>query len=98
MTLAQEDTLRGADTLQGALDDAPDDLAAAATAARTAARQLARTTSAQRRAALEAMAVSLEESVAAVLAANEADVARAQANGVSTSTVDRLKLTAERIA
>lgn len=66
-------------------------------AARDASRQLARVDTAQKNRALEAIAAALDASRAALIAANERDVANAQANGLQAAMVDRLALTAARI-
>jgi glutamate-5-semialdehyde dehydrogenase len=66
--------------------------------ARTAALTLSSATRATKDAALLAMADSLAKSETAILEANERDVARAEANGTSAALIDRLRLTADRIA
>jgi glutamate-5-semialdehyde dehydrogenase len=55
-------------------------------------------TRATKDAALLAMADALAKSETAILEANERDVARAEANGTSAALIDRLRLTADRIA
>ncbi|SDU83186.1 glutamate-5-semialdehyde dehydrogenase [Microlunatus sagamiharensis] len=69
-----------------------------ALAARTAAQTLATATRAQKDAALHAMADALSKAETAVLEANALDVARAEQAGMSAAIVDRLRLTADRVA
>lgn len=71
---------------------------AKAQAAKQAAAKLAVTSTAVKNAALLAMAAALELQQAEILAANERDMAAAAANGMKSSMLDRLKLTAERIS
>ncbi|MCA9869382.1 MAG: gamma-glutamyl-phosphate reductase, partial [Anaerolineae bacterium] len=66
--------------------------------AKAASRQLGRASSAQKNAALLAIAEGLERSAAQVLAANAQDVADAQMAGLSQALVDRLLLTEKRLA
>ncbi|MEZ4769689.1 MAG: glutamate-5-semialdehyde dehydrogenase [Caldilineales bacterium] len=66
--------------------------------AKAASRQLGRASSAQKNAALLAIAGGLERSAAQILAANAQDVADAQAAGLSGALVDRLLLTEKRLA
>jgi glutamate-5-semialdehyde dehydrogenase len=66
--------------------------------ARTAALTLSSATRATKDAALLAMADAMAKSEAAILEANERDVGRAGANGTSAALIDRLRLTADRIA
>ncbi len=66
--------------------------------ARTASRALALATRATKDAALQAMADGLLGAEAAVLAANDEDVARAEADGTPPNIIDRLRLTPERVA
>lgn len=70
---------------------------AKAQAAKQAAAKLAVTSTAVKNAALLAMAAALEMQQAEILAANERDMTAAAANGMKSSMLDRLKLTAERI-
>lgn len=65
---------------------------------RAAARALRAAPTAQRDAALDAIARRLEGDADAILAANADDVARAVADGTSAALVDRLTLDAERLA
>lgn len=65
--------------------------------ARKGARALAAASSAQRTAALQAMAFHLRASKAEILAANARDVAAAQAKGLADSFVDRLMLNEARL-
>lgn len=71
---------------------------AKAQAAKQAAAKLAVTSTAVKNAALLAMAAALEAQQAEILAANERDMTAAAANGMKSSMLDRLKLTAERIS
>jgi len=61
--------------------------------ARTAAHEMAKIGSAQKRQALEAVAVALGEARAAIDAANRKDVAEALDKGLAAAKVDRLRLT-----
>lgn len=65
--------------------------------AREAARRVAASPTAQRNAALQATARALELGSEAVIAANDRDVAAAQAAGLSAAMCDRLRLDATRI-
>lgn len=77
---------------------APDvDLEQMGRAARLASRRLAALTTAQKNAALHAIAAELEARAGAVLAANALDVQEARARGVSEAMVDRLALNPARI-
>ena len=69
-----------------------------ARAACHAERKLAITSTAVKNAALLAMAQALLDHEAEILAANDEDMARAQANGMSPSMQDRLRLNPARIA
>jgi glutamate-5-semialdehyde dehydrogenase len=69
----------------------------AATRGREAARALALATRERKDAALEAMATALEAAEVAILAANDEDVARAEADGTPANIVDRLRLDAGRL-
>jgi glutamate-5-semialdehyde dehydrogenase len=69
-----------------------------ALAARSAAHTLATATRARKDAALHAMADALAKAETAVLEANAADVRRAEEAGTSAALVDRLRLTADRVA
>ena len=66
-------------------------------AARSAAPTLALLTDAQRNQALRAMATQLCEQTEAILAANNQDLQNADANGVPTVMLDRLRLTQARV-
>jgi len=66
--------------------------------AKTAALRLSSATRATKDAALIAMADSLAKSETAILEANQRDVASAEANGTSAASIDRLRLTPDRIA
>jgi glutamate-5-semialdehyde dehydrogenase len=89
--------LDSAKDLDGAVDLAAlmTDLGAGA---RRAARVLALAPSAQKDAALAAMAAAIRASAKEILAANAEDVAEAKANGSSGAFVDRLALNDARIA
>jgi glutamate-5-semialdehyde dehydrogenase len=65
--------------------------------ARAAAAVLARTPSPKKAVALEAAAAAILSQSDAILAANQGDVARATANGLSPAMIDRLTLTPERV-
>src|SRR3954469_2691044 len=69
-----------------------------AVAARRAAQSLATATRAQKDAALHAMADALAKAETAVLEANAGDVARAEEAGTGAALVDRLRLSADRVA
>jgi glutamate-5-semialdehyde dehydrogenase len=73
------------------------DLIAMGQSARQAARQMALASDADRRRALEALAVYLGAQQAAILEANRQDVAAAQAAGLAPALVDRLTLTPARL-
>lgn len=66
--------------------------------ARAAARLLARAATATRDAAIEAMADELEQDKAAILSANQADMADGQRTGLSPANLDRLLLNGARLA
>lgn len=74
------------------------DLNAMGRAAKAASRELALSTTAQKDAALLAIADELEAHVATVLAQNALDIADARAKGVSDALLDRLLLTEARVA
>ncbi len=69
-----------------------------ASRAQKASRQLACCAPERKNAALRAIAEALRSNCAGILKANDADMARAAANGTKPSMLDRLKLTEERIA
>jgi glutamate-5-semialdehyde dehydrogenase len=73
------------------------DLEAMGRAAKLAARRLAGLSTAQKNAALLAIADEIERRAADILAANALDVADARARGVSEAMVDRLLLTPARV-
>ena len=73
-------------------------LQAKAQAAKQAAAKLAVTSTAVKNAALLAMAAALEAQQSEILAANKRDMTAAEAKGMKSSMLDRLKLTAERIS
>ena len=64
--------------------------------ARAAAGELAKLSTAEKNAALEAIAVALEKNAAEIQRANAVDVAKAKENGLSAAMVDRLTLTDAR--
>ncbi|MFO1510107.1 MAG: glutamate-5-semialdehyde dehydrogenase [Steroidobacteraceae bacterium] len=66
-------------------------------AARAARPALAAASAAQKNAALNAASQSIRADVAAILAANDEDMARARARGLSAALLDRLRLDAARI-
>ena len=86
-----------APTVDTAADAGSDTVLALARAAKAASRELAVTTTAAKNAVLRAAADAIEAGQQAILAANADDVARAEAAGTSSSLVDRLRLTPERI-
>ncbi len=65
--------------------------------ARLASRALARATTAQKNAALLAMADEMESAGAEILAANARDLAAAQTNGLASAMTDRLRLDEKRL-
>ncbi len=67
-------------------------------AARRAARELARASTVIKNAALVAIADGLVARTADIVKANELDVAAAQDAGLTPAVIDRLRLTAERVA
>jgi glutamate-5-semialdehyde dehydrogenase len=67
-------------------------------AARRAARELARASTVIKNAALKAIADGLVARTADIVKANELDVAAAQDAGLTPAVIDRLRLTAERVA
>ena len=69
-----------------------------ALAAREAAHTLATATRSRKDAALHAMADALSKAETTVLEANALDVARAEESGTGAALVDRLRLTADRVA
>ncbi|MCM8813444.1 MAG: glutamate-5-semialdehyde dehydrogenase [Candidatus Omnitrophica bacterium] len=75
-----------------------DDVLQIARQAKQAARFLAAAGAVRKNQALEAMAEAVQSQEAAILAANEQDVAAARRAGKNTAFLDRLALTPERIA
>jgi glutamate-5-semialdehyde dehydrogenase len=73
------------------------DVAETCARARVAARELARLGSAQKRAALVAMATGLRARASDVMAANALDLEAARARGTSGALLDRLALDAKRV-
>ena len=80
------------------MTDTPTPVPELARRAKAAARQLAVASSADKDAALLAAADLLVARSAELLAANAIDVARAEADGTSSTLVDRLRLSDDRIA
>lgn len=72
-------------------------IAALARSARIASRQLRSVSAAAKNGALEAIAAALTKRSGEILAANEKDVERGRASGMSDGLLDRLTLTEERI-
>ena len=66
--------------------------------AKAAAARLATTSTAEKDAALQAIADGLRESTARIVKANEVDLAKGAENGMSESLLDRLRLDETRIA
>lgn len=77
--------------------DRPSTLSELGARAKAAARLLALASSEMKDAALIAGAAALEAHTDEILAANAIDVAQSEANGVSATVVDRLRLSAERV-
>ncbi|MCQ2388583.1 MAG: glutamate-5-semialdehyde dehydrogenase [Kiritimatiellae bacterium] len=75
-----------------------EEIATLCTAAKAASRELRGFSTAEKNAALEAVAAALEASRAAIGAANAADVEAARAAGLAPALVDRLTLTDARFA
>jgi glutamate-5-semialdehyde dehydrogenase len=65
--------------------------------ARAASRQMAKASTAAKNAALLAMAAEIRARSAELLAANDADVAEARANGLDAAMLDRLTITAKSV-
>ncbi|MFO7603415.1 MAG: glutamate-5-semialdehyde dehydrogenase [Gammaproteobacteria bacterium] len=65
--------------------------------ARAASRALARANSGEKNAALQAMADAIRASQAALIKANQEDMAAGKASGLDAALLDRLELNAERI-
>lgn len=65
--------------------------------ARTAARSLAHVTTAQKNAALAAIAAGIESSIPQIVAANAEDLARGRASGMAEGLLDRLLLDEARL-
>jgi glutamate-5-semialdehyde dehydrogenase len=66
--------------------------------ARAASKALARLDANQKNAILVAMASGLEAGSAEILSANAEDIASAERNGLTKASIDRLRLTTERVA
>jgi glutamate-5-semialdehyde dehydrogenase len=78
-------------------DDLAADMAALGRAARAAASELALTGSETKARALEAAAAVIRERQAAILEANQRDMAAARAKGLAPAMLDRLELNPERV-
>lgn len=74
------------------------DLIAMGKAARQASRHLATLTTAQKNEALFVIADELTRNAPAILTANQEDIARGRANGLTDALLDRLLLTEKRLA
>lgn len=74
------------------------DLIAMGKAAKQASRVLATCTTAEKNAALEAIAAELEAQALTIIAQNELDLADGRANGLTDALLDRLMLNEQRIA
>ncbi len=83
--------------MTGAASDIPALMTQLGRAARAARPVLAAASAAQKNAALAAASHSIRADVAAILAANDEDMARARARGLSAALLDRLRLDAARI-
>ncbi|RVT92888.1 glutamate-5-semialdehyde dehydrogenase [Sphingomonas crocodyli] len=77
--------------------DAADLIADMGARARVASGLLSRTPTAAKAEALRKAAAAIRDAAPAILAANAADVAQAQANGLSSAMIDRLTLNPDRI-
>ena len=64
---------------------------------RSASQKLALQNACEKNAALNAVAAALDKNRASIIAANDADVKAARANGISESIIDRLMLNDKRI-
>jgi glutamate-5-semialdehyde dehydrogenase len=84
-------------TIAEAEEDTAALMAAIGRQARRAARDLALAATGDKNAALAAMAVALRRRAAAIAAANDADLARAQSQGRTAAFLDRLQLGPARI-
>jgi glutamate-5-semialdehyde dehydrogenase len=89
----------GAETKSAAVDGAVNvDMEAMGKAARQASRSLATLTTAQKNAALAAIAHEIEAQRGPIIAANALDLADARAKGLSDALIDRLMLNDKRVA
>lgn len=75
----------------------PEAITAIATAAKTASRSVGSLTRAQKDEALRVMAQAIKDSTSEILEANERDVQRERAAGMSEAMIDRLTLTSDRL-
>ncbi len=80
------------------MDDLQDAILDMGRRARAAARELVKLTTEQKNRVLEAMADRLLADEAVILAANARDLERAEANGLSSAMIDRLRLDPKRLA
>ncbi|MEE6282182.1 glutamate-5-semialdehyde dehydrogenase [Georgenia sunbinii] len=96
--LAAEPAAATAEPAAASTSDVHEAVATIARAARKASKVLATATRATKDAALNAMADALVDAADEIVAANTVDVERERANGMSEPLLDRLALTAERIA
>ena len=83
--------------MMSAASDIPTLMTQLGRAARAARPALAAASAAQKNAALNAASQSIRADVAAILAANDEDMVRARARGLSAALLDRLRLDAARI-
>jgi glutamate-5-semialdehyde dehydrogenase len=80
------------------MSDVREQLLAAGARARSAARELATRSDQEKNAALVAAAEQIEEGELGILAANQSDLQKGAANGLSSALLDRLKLDQGRLA
>ncbi|MGA7130697.1 MAG: glutamate-5-semialdehyde dehydrogenase [Chthoniobacterales bacterium] len=80
------------------MSDVREQVLAAGARARSAGRELATRSDQEKNAALIAAAEQIEKDEPAILAANQSDLERGSANGLSSALLDRLKLDHDRLA
>jgi glutamate-5-semialdehyde dehydrogenase len=80
------------------MSDVREQVLAAGARARRAGRELATRSDQEKNAALIAAAEQIEKGEPAILAANQSDLERGSANGLSSALLDRLKLDHDRLA
>ncbi|MFY9989393.1 MAG: glutamate-5-semialdehyde dehydrogenase [Chthoniobacterales bacterium] len=80
------------------MSDVREQVLAAGARARSAGRELATRSDQEKNAALIAAAEQIEKGEPAILAANQSDLERGSANGLSSALLDRLKLDHDRLA